>query len=74
MHWHHALVCTRTSHDIRCECMVWVDSMFSVDLGKSTPCLVLDRLSRGHGKIDIVVGVDGGLSGMGLRPKLSAWF
>ena len=31
MHWHHALVCTRTSHDIGCECMVWVDPMFSVD-------------------------------------------
>ena len=30
--------------------MVWVDSMFSVDLGKSAPCLVFDRLSRGHGK------------------------
>ena len=55
------------------ECMVWVDSMFSVDLGKSSPFLVFDRLSRGHGKIDIVVGVDGGLNGMGLRPKLSAW-
>ena len=69
MHWHHALVCIRTSHDIGCECMVWVDSMFSVDLGKSTPCLVFDRLSRGHGKIDTVVGVDGGLSGMRLRPN-----
>ena len=69
MHWHHAFVCTRTSHDIGCECMVWVDSMFSVELGKSAPCLVFDRLSRGHGKIDIVVGVDGGLGGMGLRPN-----
>ena len=45
--------------------------MFSVDLGKSALCLVFDRLSRGHGKIDIVVGVDGGLSGMRLYPKLS---
>ena len=43
--------------------------MFSVDLGKSAPCLVFDRLSRGHGKIKIVVGVDGGLSGMGLHPN-----
>ena len=50
--------------------MVWVDSMFSVDLGKSAPCLVFDRLSRGHGKVDIVVGVDVGLSGMGLCPVL----
>ena len=38
MHWHHAFVCIRTSHDIRCECMVWVDH--SVDFGKSAPCLV----------------------------------
>ena len=69
MHWHHAFVCTRTSHDIGCKCMGWVDSMFSVDLGKSTLCLVFDRLSWGHVKIDIVVSVDGGLSGMGLRPN-----
>ena len=59
MHWHHAFVCTRTSHDIGCECMVWVDSMFSVDLGKLAPCLVFDRLSRGHGKVDIVVAMVG---------------
>ena len=42
--------------------------MFSVDLGKLAPCLVFDRLSQ-HGKIDIVVGVNGGLNGMGLRPN-----
>ena len=24
--------------------MVWVDSMFSIDLGKSAPCLVFDKL------------------------------
>ena len=48
--------------------------MFSVDLGKSAPCLVFDRLSRGHGKINIVVGVDGGLSGMGLRPNRAHGF
>ena len=69
MHWHHAFVCTRTSHDIRCECMVWVDSMFRVDYDKSAPCLVLDKLMWGHGKIDIVVGVDGGFSSMGYRPS-----
>ena len=38
-------VCIRTSHDIGCECMVWVDSMFSVNHGKSAPCLVFDKLS-----------------------------
>ena len=69
MHWHYAFVCTRTSHDIGCECMAWFDSMFNVDLGKSELCLVFDRLSWGHGKINIVVGVDGELSGMGLRPN-----
>ena len=53
MHWHHAFVCIRTSHDIGCECMVLVDSRFSVDHGKSAPCLVFDKLSWGHGKIDI---------------------
>ena len=53
MHWHHAFVCIRTSHDIGCECMVGVDSRFSVDHGKSAPCLVFDKLSWGHGKIDI---------------------
>ena len=52
MHWHHAFVCTRTSHDIGCECMVWVDSRFSIDHGKSAPCLVFDKLSWGHGKCD----------------------
>ena len=69
MQLHHAFVCTRTSHDIGCECMVWVDSKFSVDHGKSASCLVLDKLSWGHGKIDIVVGVYGGLSSMGHRPS-----
>ena len=69
MHWHHAFVCTSTSRGVGCECMVWVDSMFSVDLGKSATCMVFDRMSRGHSKIDIVVGVDGGLSGMGLPPN-----
>ena len=49
--------------------MVWVDSMFKIDLGKSAPCLVFDRLLQGHGKVDIMVGVDGGLSGMGLCPN-----
>ena len=43
--------------------------MFSVDYGKLAPCLVLDKLLWGHGKIDIVVGVDGGLGSMGLRPN-----
>ena len=69
MHWRHAFVCTRSSHDIWCESMVWVDSMFRVDYGKSAPCLVLDKLSWGHGKIDIVVGVNGGLSSMRHRPS-----
>ena len=69
MHWHHAFVCTRISHDIGCECMVWVNSKFSVDHGKSASCLVLEKLSWGHGKIDIVVGVDGGLGSMGHRPS-----
>ena len=69
MHWHYAFVCTRTSHDIGCEYMVLIDSMFSVDLGKLAPCLVLNRLSRGHGKINIVVGFDGGLNGIGLCPN-----
>ena len=53
MNWHNAFVCTRTSHNIGCECMVWVDSMFSVDHGKSASCFVFDKLSWGHGKIDI---------------------
>ena len=30
-----------------------VDSRFSVDHGKLEPCLVFDKLSWGHGKIDI---------------------
>ena len=49
MHQHHAFVCTRTLYDIGCECMVWVDSMFSVDLGESTLCLVFDGVSWVHG-------------------------
>ena len=69
MHWHNAFVCTRTSHDIGCECMVWVNSMFRVYYGKSALGLVLDKLSWGHGKIDFVVGVDGGLGSMGHHPS-----
>ena len=30
---------------------------------------MFDKLSWGHGKINIVVGVDGGLGSMGLRPN-----
>ena len=63
MHWHHAFVCTRTSHDIGCECMVWVDYMFSVDFGKSAPCLVSINC-RGDMVRLTLVGVDGGLGGM----------
>ena len=48
--------------------------MFSVDFGKSAPCLVFNKLSWGRGKIDIVVGVDGGLNGMGLRPNRAHGF
>ena len=34
-----------------------------------SPCLVFDRLSWVDGEIAPVVGVDGGLSGMRLRPN-----
>ena len=68
MHWHHAFVCTRTSHDIGCECMFWVGSMFSVDFCKSAPCLVLINCRGDMVKLTLV-GVDGGLGGMGLRPN-----
>ena len=67
MHWHHAFVCTRTSHDIGCECMVWVDSRFSVDHGKSAPWCSIN--CRGDIVRLTLVDVDGGLGSMGHRPS-----
>ena len=65
MHWHHAFVCTRTLHDIGCECIV---CYVSVNFGKSTPCLVSINC-LGDMVRSTLVGVDGGLSGMGHRPN-----
>ena len=68
MHGIMHLYVQETSHDIGCECMVWVDSMFSVDFGKSAPCLVSINC-RGDMVRLTLVGVDGGLDGMGHRPN-----
>ena len=74
MNWHNVFVCTRTSHDIGCECMVWVDSMFSVNFWVNHHRVWCSIDCRGDIVRSTLVSVDGGLSGMGLRPKLCAWF